>query len=238
MKPRANRGNTLLGGDRLFQRIYTRLGCQGRPPHFVVEFYPYANLMHTIRLRESSAHVRMSDLLRSATRGVLEAAAAILLGRLYGRRPTPEQLRAYREFRMARGTRQRLLRARRDRGRPMKSRPQGKYHDLVRLFLRLDHGYFSGRLPQPALGWSARPWRAQLGCFDPGLNQIVINSRLDRARVPVLAVQYVLFHEMLHVKHPLRAAACGLQAHSVEFRREEKRFAGYARARRFLERLI
>jgi hypothetical protein len=42
---------------------------------------------------------------------------------------------------------------------------------------------------------------------------------------------------MLHVKHPLRAAACGLQAHSPEFRAEEKRFAHYARARKFLERV-
>jgi hypothetical protein len=40
---------------------------------------------------------------------------------------------------------------------------------------------------------------------------------------------------MLHVKHPLRAAACGLQAHSAEFRAEEKRFKSYERARKFLE---
>ncbi len=237
MKPHAKQGNTLTGGDRLFQRIYTRLGCQGRPPHFVVEFYPYANLMHTIRWREDSAHVRLSDMLRSAPRGVLEAAAAMLLGRLYRRRPTREQLRAYREFRMARGTRRRVLHVRRKRGRRVRGKPQGKCHDLKQLFSRLNRRYFSGRLPQPTLGWSARPWRAQLGCFDPGLNQIVINARLDRASVPTYAVQYVLFHEMLHVKHPLRAAACGLQAHSAEFRREEKRFAAYARARRFLERL-
>jgi predicted metal-dependent hydrolase len=80
-------------------------------------------------------------------------------------------------------------------------------------------------------------WRTQLGCFDPGLDQIVINARLDRAGVPQFVVEYVLFHEMLHVKHPMRAASCGLQAHSAEFRREEKRFTGFDRARRFLARL-
>jgi hypothetical protein len=42
---------------------------------------------------------------------------------------------------------------------------------------------------------------------------------------------------MLHVKHPLRAAACRLQAHSPEFRAEEKRFARYTRAREFLDHL-
>ncbi len=66
------------GGAAMFQRIYTRLGCHGRPPHFVVEFHPYANLVHTVRLREDTAHVRVSDILRGASFEVIEAAAAIL----------------------------------------------------------------------------------------------------------------------------------------------------------------
>jgi len=52
------------GGAAIFQRLYYALGCRGRPPRFEVEFYPYANLMHTIRLREEGAHVRLSDALR------------------------------------------------------------------------------------------------------------------------------------------------------------------------------
>jgi predicted metal-dependent hydrolase len=101
----------------------------------------------------------------------------------------------------------------------------------------LNRRYFAVRLRRSQLGWSARAWRTQLGCFEPGLDQIVINSRLDRASVPAFVVEYVLFHEMLHVKHPMRVASCGLQAHSAKFRREEKRFAQYACARRFLKRL-
>jgi hypothetical protein len=42
---------------------------------------------------------------------------------------------------------------------------------------------------------------------------------------------------MLHVKHPIRAAACGLQAHSAAFRREEQRFASYKLATKFIERM-
>ena len=34
------RPSALPGGDRIFQRIFTRLGCQGRPPQFHVELYP------------------------------------------------------------------------------------------------------------------------------------------------------------------------------------------------------
>jgi len=237
LKPRTTRGTALPGGARVFHRMYTRLGCQGRPPHFVVELYPYANLAHTIRLREDVAHVRLSDVLREAPLEVLEAAATILLARLYRRRPPRDQLEAYRNFALARGTRRRVLRVRRKRARRGATGERGKFHDLARLFARLDRQYFSGRLHRPLLGWSTRAWRAQLGCFDPGLDQILINPRLDRAEVPAFVVEYVLFHEMLHVKHPLRAASCGLQAHSAEFRREEKRFLECERARRFLMRL-
>ncbi len=237
MKPRRAPEQLVPGGGRIFQRMFTRLGCQGRPPHFIVEFYPYANLVHTIRLREDTAQVRLSDVMRAAPLGAFEAAAALLLARLYRRRPPAELVETYRRYTLASGTRQRVLRARRQRGRRVQTEARGRFHNLARLFAKLNRRYFSGRLPQPKLGWSSRAWRRQLGCFDPGLDQIVLTTRLDRADVPAFAVECVLFHEMLHVKHPLRAASCGLQSHSAEFRREERRFAEFERARRFLERL-
>ena len=52
MKRAFERPGSVPGGAAIFQRLYTRLGCRGRPPRFEVKFYPYANLMHTIRVRE------------------------------------------------------------------------------------------------------------------------------------------------------------------------------------------
>jgi hypothetical protein len=224
------------GGERLFQRIYTRLGCQGRPPRFVVEYHPYSSLTHTIRLKEDTAYVRLSDALGSAPRAVIEAVAAVLLSRLYRRRPPPEFVESYRHFSYARSTRQRLLRLRRLRARRMKHHPAGKLHNLERLFDRLNRQYFNGTLAMPRLAWSTRAWRTQLGCFDPALNQIVMNQRLDRPTVPEYVVCYVLYHEMLHVKHPVRFAHCRRESHSTGFRKEEKRFAEYNPAMKFLAR--
>jgi hypothetical protein len=219
---RASEGPTPVpGGAVIFQRLYTRLGCQGRPPRFEVEFYPYANLMHTIRIHEEMASVRLSDALRGEPLPVFEAAAAILLSRVYRRRAPREILSAYR----------------RARGRRVQTRPRGNIYDLAPMFTRLNRRYFGGRLHRPRLGWSSRTWRAQFGCFDPALDQIVMNRWLDQAFIPKYAVEYVLFHEMLHVKHPLRAARCGIEAHSLKFRMEEKRYVNYDRARKFLNRL-
>ena len=238
MKPDANQKNKMVpGGAQIFHRLYTRLDCQGRPPQFVVEFYPYANLMHTIRVTDDVARVRLCDALHDAPLAVFEAAAAILLARLYRRSPPRELLAEYRNFVVAPKTRHRMAALRGKRGRRVKGSPRGDVYDLAPMFTRLNRAYFGGRLRRPALGWSSRTWRTQFGCFDPALNQIVLSRWLDRAAVPVYAVEYVLFHEMLHVKHPLRAAHCGIEAHSREFRQEEKRYAHYHRARKFLDRI-
>lgn len=223
-------------GAGIFIRMHTRLGCHGRPPHFAVEFYPYANLTHTIRLREETAFVRLSDVVRDAPMPVLEAAAGILLARLYRRRLPGDLAARYREYALARGTRMRLDSVRRRRARHTPDAPAGAHHDLAAMYARLNRQYFGGRLRRPRLAWSRTPWRRQLGIYDAALNRIVLSSRLDRPNVPTSVVEYVLYHEMLHVKHPVRRARCGLQSHSADFRREEKRFRHYEAARRFLLR--
>ncbi|HXA57042.1 MAG TPA: SprT-like domain-containing protein [Candidatus Acidoferrum sp.] len=233
---RARLREAVPGGAQIFQRLYTRLGCEGRPPQFVVEFHPYTDLTHTIRLREETAYVRLSDALRGAPSAVFEAAAAILLGKLYRRRAPLNLVEAYREYSYARSTRNRLLRLRKVRARKSEHRPAGAHHDLRPLFHSLNDQYFQGKLVQPRLGWSKRAWRTQLGCFDPALKQILINRQLDHPRVPACVVAYVLYHEMLHVKHPMRFERCRRESHSPEFRREEKRFAEYDRAMKFLKR--
>jgi hypothetical protein len=216
--------------------MYTRLGCEGRPPHFVVEYHPYADLTHTIRLREDTAYVRLSDVLRFASGAVVEATAAILLARLYRRRTPKELLGVYREFSYARSTRRRLLALRQQRARRVEHRPAGVYHDLAPMFDRLNRRYFRSSLGCPRLGWSRRAWRMQLGCFDPALDQIVINRHLDRRSVPEYVVAYVLYHEMLHLKHPMKFARCRRESHSAQFRKEEKKFVDYNLAMKFLER--
>ena len=126
---------------------------------------------------------------------------------------------------------------RRHRVQRVRTLPQGRHYDLGTLFEQLNREYFAGELQRPHIGWSTRSWRRQFGCYDPGPNQIVLNRRMDRPEVPQFVVEYVLFHEMLHVKHPTRRSGCTLVSHSREFRGEEKCFAQFALARKFLDRL-
>ena len=237
MKTSRRTTSLVPGGAPLFQRMFTRLGCKGRPPRFRVEFYPYSSLVLTIRRREDVVYVRFSDLLRRAPMAVLEAAAALLLARVYRRKPSRELTEPYLEYARSDRTRSRMNRMRSGRVRLSATNPRGDHFDLNRLFDDLNREYFAGQLQRPHIGWSTRIWRRQFGCYDPGPNQILLNRRMDRPGVPACAVEYVLFHEMLHVKHPTRRSGCSMVSHSREFREEEKRFPEFARARRILDRL-
>ena len=225
------------GGSALFQRAFTRIGCEGRPPRFRVEFYPYSSLSMTIRRREDLVIVRLSDLLQRAPLSVLESGAALILSRLYRRRGRKELFTDYLEYARSDRTRNRITRMRRGRVRLASTPPQGQHFDLHQLFDSLNAKYFANELQRPNIGWSTRSWRRQFGCFDPGPNQILLNRRMDRPGVPQFAVEYVLYHEMLHVKHPTRRSGCTLLSHSPEFRAEEKRFADFTRARKVLDTL-
>ena len=237
------------GGAAIFRRMFTRLGCRGRAPHFEVVFYPYASLSHTIRLREETAEARLSDLMRGAPLEALEAAAAVLLSKLYRLRPPGDLNDRYRRFAESAQVSRRVERARRRRGRRRHAGPQGHAHDLENIFRRLNGEYFGNRLPTTELGWSVQPWRRQLGVFDPGMSHIVINQRLDRREVPEHVVAYVVYHEMLHLEraaparlraagaaHPHEDYRCRLGLHTPEFRRAERKFREFDLARKFLLR--
>ena len=165
----------------MFLRMFTRIGCEERPPHFHVEFYPYSSLVITIRRREEVVYVRFSDLLRRAPASVLEGAAALLLARVYRRRTPRALVRPYLEYARSDRTRSRISQMRGRRVRLAHTAPQGKQYDLAGLFDQLNQRYFAGALQRPLIGWSLRSWRRQFGCYDPGPNQILLNRRMDQA---------------------------------------------------------
>jgi hypothetical protein len=237
MRARLTKASHVPGGAPLFQRMFTRLGCDGRPPRFRVEFYPYSSLVLTIRRREELVLVRLSDLLRRAPLPVLEGAAALLLARVYRRRAPARLIEPYVKYARSGRTRSRMNRMRHQRVRVSRAGARGRHFDLEKMFAELNSRYFAGELQRPHIGWSTRAWRRQFGCYDPGPNQILLNRRLDHPRVQQCVVEYVLYHEMLHVKHPTRRSGCSLVSHSRGFRKEEKRFPEFNRARRILDRL-
>jgi predicted metal-dependent hydrolase len=76
-----------------------------------------------------------------------------------------------------------------------------------------------------------------LGHFDPSHNAIVISRVFDQPGVPLLALEYVLFHEMLHLRFPVNHAGARRRVHSREFREAEKKFPRFQEAKEMLKHL-
>jgi hypothetical protein len=123
------------------------------------------------------------------------------------------------------------------RGRKFISGPQGTHHNLEEIFERLNGQFFDGLLGRPQLGWSRRPSRSMLGHFDPSHNAIIISRILDQPRAPAVALEYVMFHEMLHLRYPVDHAAARRRVHTREFREAEKEFPQLKEAKEILKRL-
>jgi predicted metal-dependent hydrolase len=87
------------------------------------------------------------------------------------------------------------------------------------------------------MGWSPNKTRRILGHYDPAHNAIVISRIFDHPAVPRCAVEYIVYHEMLHLKHPVRMRGSRRCVHSAEFQAEENLFPQLAQANAFLKRI-
>jgi len=87
------------------------------------------------------------------------------------------------------------------------------------------------------MSWSPTKTRRILGHYDPAHNAIVISRIFDQFLVPRYVVEYIVYHEMLHLKHPVRLRGSRRCVHSAEFQAEEKLFPRLEEAEAFLKRL-
>jgi predicted metal-dependent hydrolase len=90
---------------------------------------------------------------------------------------------------------------------------------------------------RPQLTWSRDHARNRLGHYDPAHNTIVISRVFDHPRVPRFVVEYIVFHEMLHLKHPVKLRGSRRCVHSREFIAEERAFPELEQAERFLKQI-
>lgn len=221
----------------LFATAFRRLKPRSALPAIEVEFRPFANVNNSIRLHEGRLHVRLSDVLQGAPPPVVEAIAVILLCKLY-RQDIPARYNTrYRLFLNRKDVRRQVHLIRQVRGRKQLDQPVGRVHSLEEIFQELNQRYFNGLLGVPVLSWSRTASRTMLGHFDPAHNTIIISRLFDSPAVPRYALEYLMYHEMLHLKYPVEHCGSRRRVHSNEFQSEEQRFSHYEQARRALKRL-
>ncbi len=221
----------------LYIDAFRQLGGNRSTPQVETRFYPYAGVHHTIRLRSGRVYVRVSDVFKDAPLNVQRSLAFILVAKLLSKKTPEVHERVYRDYAYS----AQILRAsdiaRRRRGRKMISTARGRVYDLDKMFNRLNRCYFDGRIEKPTITWSQRRTRRILGHHDAVHDTIMISKTLDARDVPEWFVEYILYHEKLHIKHPARLINGRRYYHTNAFRIEEQRFPYYEEAQDWLDRV-
>lgn len=221
----------------VFQETYRELRPRAPMPELTVEFFAFANINNTIRLREGKLFVRLSDLLEGAPQTVLRALAHILLAKMYRRPIGREHASRYRRYVSSHEISAKAHLVRQMRGRKRIESAQGHAYNLESVFDDLNARFFHGLLARPRMTWSRDRARNRLGHHDPAHNAIVVSRVFDHPRVPCYALEYILYHEMLHLKHPVKLRGSRRCVHSAEFQAEERLFPCLDEAKHFLKRL-
>jgi hypothetical protein len=117
----------------------------------------------------------------------------------------------------------------RDLGRNTQPRTLGKCYDLAQLFDDLNQRYFDGTVgARITWGRNAAQKRARntirLGSYSVDENLIRIHPGLDQRWVPMHYLQWVVYHEMLHVMHPVTVCRGRRRFHPPAFLDDERKF--------------
>ena len=237
----------------LVQRTHLRLrpGSILDPPPEIA-FYPYTDAKSTVRERGRRLHFRLSDQLKEAPDQVLEGVVGVLLCRILGlpaARADPDAVRAYRRYLVehlparrghhaaGEGGQGHGPAARRSSGRKHID-PVGAHRSLLESYLRVSMDMDLALPRVPKLSWSKTVSGHRFGHWDEDHNVVVISQILDDPDVPEFVLDYVLYHELLHILHPVRMGSGTKRiVHSAAFRRDERRFPRWKDGDEWIERL-
>jgi predicted metal-dependent hydrolase len=221
----------------LFELAYRELRPRAPLPDFKIQFFPFANLNNTIRLREGRILVRISDLLEGAPEAVLHAIFHILIAKLYRKEIDAQHASRFRKFTGSQSVAAKTHLIRQMRGRKRLLGPKGLHYDLEQIFDDLNVRFFHGLMARPQMTWSGNHSRHRLGHYDPAHNTIVISKVFDRLEMPRSAVEYLVYHEMLHLRHPVKLRGSRRCVHPPAFQEEEKLFPDLDEAKKYLRQL-
>jgi hypothetical protein len=221
----------------IFEEAYREVRPGAPLPEFEVRFFAFTNLNNTIRLRHGKVLVRLSDLLEGAPDGVLHAILHILLAKLYRARIDASHAARYRKFTGSSAMAARTHLIRKIRGRKRIHTPTGEHYHLEEIFDDLNRRFFHGLMARPQLTWSGNHSRQNLGHYDPAHNTIVVSRVFDHPAVPRYAIEYLVYHEMLHLRHPVKLRGSRRCVHPRSFQEEEKLFPRLHDAKRYLKNL-
>ena len=116
-------------------------------------------------------------------------------------------------------------------------RSEGLHHNLAQSFDRVNCTYFNGNMSRPSLAWGNTFTYRKFGHYDQIHDKVVVSMSMDRKDVPEYAIDFIVYHELLHKKLGDRWGNVRRLSHSSEFYRLEKLFKKYSESKAILSKL-
>ena len=221
----------------IFARVHREIRPRTAVPRIDLRYKRFVDPNSRVSLEQGILRVVITDILEGAPAPVTEALAHILLNKLYRREVARQHTQRYRLYLNRRDMRRTIDLMRQTRGRKAHAGPAGATHDLVAIFEEINIRYFDGLMARPELGWSRIRSRTRLGHYDPSHHTIMISRIFDDPHVPRLALEYVMFHEMLHLRYPVDHSGTRRCVHTPEFKAHERQFPMFKEAKALLKKL-
>lgn len=118
---------------------------------------------------------------------------------------------------------------------PVKLDSRGEHYQLLHIFNKLNNLYFQNTLEVPHIGWSRQNNKYRLGSFHANQQKMLISRILDHPDVPQFVVEGIVYHEMLHMIHPIQSQNGRRIIHSRNFKNDERKFIHHVKLERWLK---
>ncbi|ABJ75937.1 M48 family metallopeptidase [Leptospira borgpetersenii] len=194
------------------------------------KFFPYSNLGSSIRISSGKLEFKIHSFYLKSEPGNLEAVIDLLLYKLL-KQPIPDELKSMiRKFYESHTTQNRT-----NKNKKRIERSPIRNQKLRLILENINQSYLKIDLSDLEIFWGKSKSTTRLGHYDPTHKMIVINPILSLESVPNFVLEYIVFHELLHVHFPIIRKKGRNVIHSREFKTFEKKFSDYKRANVWLK---
>ncbi|MCX5833755.1 MAG: hypothetical protein NTV99_04460 [Deltaproteobacteria bacterium] len=116
---------------------------------------------------------------------------------------------------------------------------KGRAYELDKIYADINRQYFANGVTA-GITWGRNSRKRgirqrTLGCYDERTRVIRINPCLDRKNIPLYVIESVVYHEMLHAFLGIQIVEGRRRMHTPQFRRMERGFSDYEKARKWEE---
>jgi predicted metal-dependent hydrolase len=119
---------------------------------------------------------------------------------------------------------------------PINYNHAGNHYNLKDIFDALNENYFSNQLQVKFKGWSKNKSYSRLGFYDKERDLLVISKIFDSPKVPQQVIEFLVYHEMLHILFPVKTKNGRRRIHSKELKKTEQKFPEYDKINQWINK--